>query len=172
MSISRAETDLAQAKMEIQRLECELAVAQERAIKIQHYLELAKLYGLGATVSTSADRRRRRQPTGKYATYRKAAVETIRRAGHPMKTRSLVHALSDQGIKIEGKDPVIILSGVLSRSTELEMRDRSVGWAFKEWPKSGLRSPGADDQNSNDGGDDSTSEPSEIVSGQPNGPEA
>ena len=170
MTISRAESDLVQAKLEIQRLEGALKAAHERAIKLQHYLEMARLYDTGATVSAGTTPRKRRQPSGKYATYRNAAVEIIRHAGHPMETRPLVRALSDQGIEVTGKDPVVTLSGALSRSTELEMRGRSVGWALKEWPKSELGSPGADDQNSNEEGDDSPSEPS--VTAQPNGPES
>jgi hypothetical protein len=171
MSISRAESDLAQAKMEMQRLERDLKAAQERAIKIQHYLEMARLYDMGTTVSADRSPGKRRQRSGKSAIYTRAAIETLRRAGHPMKTRALVRALSDQGIEIGGKDPVITLSGSLSRSGELEMPDRAAGWVLKEWAESRASSPGAVDQESNDD-DDDASEPSEIVATPPNGPES
>lgn len=144
MATTKAEADLAAVKAEIQRLERALEAARHRATKIEHYIEMARVYGGGLypcdsppgdeleTTASSAVPQSQRHRSGKGNAVVNTVIEILRQAGDFMRTRDILVKLSQQGVAIGGGNQVTNLSGYLSRSELLE-NDRSLGWALKEW---------------------------------------
>lgn len=129
MSIERAETDLARVRSEIQRLQMQLEIASARSLKLEHYIEMARLYDV-ADASEQPDDPRNKPGSGSPLV--PVCVEYIRQTGQRQPTRKLVEVLEAQGFKIGGTNKVTNLSGSLSRAPELTP-NRVEGWGLKEW---------------------------------------
>jgi hypothetical protein len=142
MSREAAERDLATLRDEISQLEAAIVAKEEQMTKIAHYIELAPKYekstnrGRSEDMSESARAERTRDrgaPKGGLSGMAsRESVAIIRQHGSHIKTRDLLPQLSKRGIEIRGKDPVVVLSGYLSRTEEL-VPNRSLGWGLKEW---------------------------------------
>ena len=128
MSVSRAEADLARLQNEMSRLRAQLAEAEDRAVKVRHYIEMARLYEAGEDAVQATVRAR----GGNAAHIASMAREALQEHGEPMSTRSLVDVLTKRGVTLGGGNPVNYLSGVLSRSDDIE-NDRITGWHLTAW---------------------------------------
>ncbi|WP_132092870.1 HTH domain-containing protein [Caulobacter sp. BK020] len=130
MPTSKAEADLARAQAEIRRLEGQLQDARARAVKIAHYIEMAKLYESGASPLPET----KRGSGGRAVAAAQMAVEVLREERRPLHTRELLEALGKRGLVFDSQNPITNLSSALSRSDEL-IADRSTGWKLREWAK-------------------------------------
>lgn len=132
MTASRAEADLARLQADIGRLRAQLAEAEERATKIRHYIEMARVYEAGGDVPhTPGGVSTSERPRGGAASYIAGITRQIlRERGGPMQTRALVDVLEKQGVTLGGKNPISYLSGVLSRAEDFG-NDRVAGWYLK-----------------------------------------
>lgn len=128
MSVARAEADLARLQNEMGRLRSQLAEAETRAVKIAHYLEMARVYEAGEDAIQPAIRAR----GGNAAHIASMAREALREHGEPMQTRPLVDILLKRGVTLGNGNPVNYLSGVLSRAEDFE-NDRITGWHLTNW---------------------------------------
>jgi hypothetical protein len=128
MAISKAESDLARAQADVRRLEAQLLEARERATKIAHYIEIAKIYEAGVSPSPET----RRGGGGRSAEAARLTADILRERGEPMHTRQILAELARRGFVIDSLNPVTNLSSALSRSDELKS-DRSMGWSLAEW---------------------------------------
>lgn len=132
MTASRAEADLARLQADIGRLRAQLAEAEERATKVRHYIEMARVYEAGgdvphAPVGVPTVER----PRGGAASYIAGITrEVLRERGGPMQTRALVDVLAKRGVTLGSKNPISYLSGVLSRAEDFG-NDRVAGWYLK-----------------------------------------
>ena len=89
MSVSRAEVDLARLQTEMICLRAQLTDAEERAVKVRHYIEMARLYEAGeSTTSHIAG------AGGNAAHIASMAREALQEHGEPMATRALVDVLT------------------------------------------------------------------------------
>lgn len=157
MSVSRAEADLARLQNEMGRLRAQLAEAEARAVKIGHYIEMARMYEAGEDAIQPAIRAR----GGNAAHIASMAREALREHGEPMHTRPLVDILLKRGVTLGNGNPVNYLSGVLSRAEDFE-NDRISGWHLTNWqtalnPESSsqpIQHDGADDDDAQDHADD------------------
>jgi hypothetical protein len=137
MSVQRAARELASLREEIGRLEVQLGSKRDRAIKLEHYVEMAREFG-DETTSTNESRResdseRQRAPRGGMSGRAVQECIAILREHHqPMHTAELHKLLLDRGIRLGGKNPAQALSGYLSRTPGL-IADRSRGWSLIEW---------------------------------------
>lgn len=129
MSVARAEADLARLQAEMTRLRGQLAEMDERATKVRHYIELARIYDAGDDAQPAAPRQRQ---GGNAAVIVQATCEALRENDGPMHTRALLDALQRRGVGVAGANPVNYLSGVLSRSDDFE-NDRMTGWHLRSW---------------------------------------
>ena len=128
MSVLRAEADLTRLQNEMTRLRTLLADAEERAVKVRHYIEMARLYEAGEDAVQVTTRTR----GGNAAVIAGMAREVLQEHGEPMQTRALVDVLTKRGVTLGGGNPVNYLSGVLSRSDDFE-NDRITGWHLAAW---------------------------------------
>lgn len=128
MSVSRAEADLARLQNEMGRLRAQLADAEERAVKVRHYIEMARLYEAGEDAVQVTSRAR----GGNAAHIASMAREALQEHGEPMATRALVDVLTKRGVLLGSGNPVNYLSGVLSRADDFE-NDRITGWHLEAW---------------------------------------
>jgi hypothetical protein len=151
IAIARAEQDLADAHKEISDLEARLVALKERAVKLAHFLELAKIYEANSETANSSGYREAAQPSpqanGAASTTRSApkggvsgaavreTLIILRERGQPTPTRELLSILASRGINIGGKNPVISLSGYLCKTHEV-VSDRARGWSLREWTQS------------------------------------
>jgi hypothetical protein len=142
MSIQRAERELVALQQEITRLDARIGEARSRAVKLGHYIEMAREFGdAGADVESAThgaaplNGARQRIPMGGMSG--RAAQECIsilRESGKPIHTKTLFEMIEQRGIKLGGANPLQALSGYLSRTPGL-IADRSVGWSLEEWRK-------------------------------------
>jgi hypothetical protein len=140
MSREMAERDLATLRDEVSRLEAVILAKREEMTKIAHYIEMAEKYERGTQnrpeegyADSAHMKRERGAPRGGLSgRASRTSIDIIRRNGRPIKTRDLLEMLRKLDIEIRGKDPVVVLSGYLSRTDEL-VSDRKVGWGLKEW---------------------------------------
>lgn len=135
MAMSRAEADLARLQADIGRLRTQLVEAEERATKIRHYIEMARLYDAGQDaapppVGPSPNAAVGVPRSGVASHIARAAREVLQERGGPMQTRPLVDALTKRGVVLGSNNPVSYLSGVLSRADDFE-NDRLTGWHLK-----------------------------------------
>jgi hypothetical protein len=147
MSVQRAERELAALKDEIRELEARIGKAKDRAIKLEHYVEMAVEFGgRGDEVPTPQrrpnDGTRQRAPQGGMSGRAvQECMAILRERGGPVHTGELSRLITERGIRLGGQNPANALSGYLSRSPEL-VASRSMGWSLKEWvtnpPNAGL----------------------------------
>lgn len=137
MSLERAEADLAQARAEVRRYEQQLESARQRALKLEHYVELARHYAALAGGIDDEPRQGSKQRGGASVDAVRVVIGLLREAKRPIKTRDLLATLRDRGIVLGGPADrqVTNLSGYLSRNEEL-VNDRATGWSLKEWTAS------------------------------------
>lgn len=128
MPMSKAEADLARANADVRRLEAQLEEARERAVKIAHYIEMARVYEAGESPIPQS----KRGSGGRAAAAAQMAVEILREKKRPLHTRDLLDEMNQRGLVFDSLNPVTNLSSALSRSGEL-IADRSTGWRLVEW---------------------------------------
>ena len=128
MSIERAKADLAQARIEAQRLAEQARSVAERVAKLEVYLEMARVYEADCRViaATAAPGARGRP------TMAQAATQIIRESGKRQTTRELIDALEQHGYVIGGENKVTNLSSTLSRCEAL-VANKVEGWGLVEW---------------------------------------
>jgi hypothetical protein len=127
VSVERAEKDLSRAKSDVARLEAQLTDARSRATKLEHYIEMARLYDAASSDGGAKPNRVTPKPNATTV-----AIEILRREGKPLHTHVLLDELAKQGIHISGINPPGNLASTLSRSDLLES-SRVEGWRLVEW---------------------------------------
>ena len=144
MSVQQAERELVALHQEIARLDQQIGEAQERATKLQHYIEVATEFERGSDTvyaSTSpgavnvvqANGSRGRVPQGGMSGRAiSKSIAALRERGHPIPTTELLKIIEGRGVKLGGAKPVNALSGYLSRTPGLSA-DRTLGWSLDEW---------------------------------------
>lgn len=143
MSINRAEADLVILETKATQLHAELAEVESNAVKIRAYIEMAKLYEHGSTISSAAPSAQAAQQQvtrefgGNFGKAITAVEGLIIAAGHPLHTRVLIDRLREMGIEIGGKEPVGNLSSALSRSGKFT-NSRMNGWNLRDESESVL----------------------------------
>lgn len=128
MSVERAQADLKRVNQEASRLKIQLLMATERITKLEHYIELAKVYDANADGVTD-----NKPQNG--SSLVAASIEIIAEAGVRQPTRHLVEELERRGHVIGGQNKVTNLSGTLSRAPELTA-SRTEGWGLAAWDSS------------------------------------
>ena len=144
MSISRAEADLATLESRTAHLRADLAEVEAQAEKIRAYIEMAKVYEHGGTISgneaapqTAKSPHVAREFGGNFGKAIAAVEDIIIAAGSPVHTRVLIDRLRGMGIEIGGKEPVGNLSSALSRSGKFT-NSRTNGWSLRDETESVL----------------------------------
>ena len=141
MSVQRAEQELAQLHREIGRIEERLSDMRARAIKLGHYVEMAREFGdrpsargneTASSTVRSAEGRERAPKGGMSGRAVQECISILRERHEPMHTTELHALIVDRGIMLGGKNPAQALSGYLSRTPEA-VSDRSRGWSLLEW---------------------------------------
>jgi hypothetical protein len=140
MSVQRAQQELAHLRQEIQRIEGRLLDMRARAIKLEHYIEMAREFGDRPSARTndtassarSHDDRERAPRGGMSGRAVQECISILRERHEPIHTTELHALIVDRGIRLGGKNPAQALSGYLSRTPEL-VSNRSQGWSLREW---------------------------------------
>ena len=144
MSIQRAERELAALQQENDRLDARIGEVRSRAVKLGHYIEMAREFGEGGsavatTVGSNAykaaatnDTRQRTPQGGMSGRAVRECIAMLREHGRPIQTGRLYELIQQRGVRLGGKNPAQALSGYLSRTPGLTA-DRSVGWSLEEW---------------------------------------
>ena len=125
MSIKQAELDLARARGDAERLAVQLKAAESRILKLENYLELARLYEERAEPPDGA-------VSASGPAIVQAAISILQERKTRQKTSALVEELERRGQRIGGTNKITNLSGSLSRSPLLTA-SRTEGWGLKEW---------------------------------------
>lgn len=145
MSIQRAARELLALRQEIERLDARIGEARDRAVKLDHYIEMAREFGNGAAGEAASESRTHRtesmngsrQRTPKGGMSGRAVQECIailRERRKPIHTKELSEMIGQRGFRLGGANPLQSLSGYLSRTPGL-IANRSVGWSLEEWQK-------------------------------------
>jgi hypothetical protein len=120
-------------------LDARIGEARARAVKLEHYIEMAREFGgHGVDVSESPQREgtnepRQRAPQGGMSGRAvQECIAIIRERGQPVHTNELHRLIAERGVTLGGKNPAQALSGYLSRTPGL-VADRSRGWSLAEW---------------------------------------
>jgi hypothetical protein len=143
MSIQRAERELNDLQQEIERLDARIGEARSRAVKLGHYIEMAREFGEGGIAGTSAastthartssNGARQRTPQGGMSGRAvQECISILRENGKPIQTKKLFEMIQQRGVRLGGANPAQALSGYLSRTPGL-IADRSAGWSLEEW---------------------------------------
>ena len=132
MSLARAEADLVSARNDVKRYENLLENARQRVLKIEHYIEMARLYSGGSDDEENVYSRRQRSGVSGSAVTE--VIAHLRDVGRAVKTRDLVPILKAKDIRVSALQDreVTVLSGYLSRAPEL-VGNRTEGWWLAEW---------------------------------------
>jgi hypothetical protein len=125
VSVERATKDLNKTRLEVTRLEAQLTDARNRALKLEHYLEMAKVYDAAQEVDAEKSLDAKLNVT-------EQVIEILRALQRPAHTRQLVDELAKLGTVIKGENPANNLASTLSRSKLLES-SRTEGWRLVEW---------------------------------------
>lgn len=148
MSVSRAEGDLARLDAEMQRLRARIAAMEEQAVKLRHYIEVAREYEgaqpvvvSGSGVAPTLTVRAFAYAGGITRTAVDTTIAILRERGQPMHTRPLLDELTRRGIVVGGSNPVANLSGFLSRASDKLRNSRTYGWSLREWGEPGDDQP-------------------------------
>lgn len=142
--IAQAELQKQEIRERLQRLKDDLRVTQEaitRAETALSFLEgytaaLAKIKApdtaagedKGGTDAPDSPRRRVRNPSREEVV--DASLAAINEAGVPMSRQQLFQAVTERGIDIQGKNPLMVFSTMLWRTQERIVRLRPYGY----WP--------------------------------------
>ena len=144
MSIQRAERELVALQQEMDRLDVQIGEARSRAVKLGHYIEMAREFddggsavattvGSNAYKATATNDTRQRTPQGGMSGRAvRECIAMLREHGRPIQTGRLYELIQQRGVRLGGKNPAQALSGYLSRTPGLTA-DRSVGWSLEEW---------------------------------------
>jgi hypothetical protein len=140
MSVVKAEQDLANLRLEIDKTRARLTEMEEQATKIAHFIEMSNVYSPSAYALEISSGGRiapngvfRPRLNGEPPKNVRVVVDILRERGRPIKTKDLVDELERRGITTGGKIPVTNLSSALSRFKQLLSADRSEGWSLNEW---------------------------------------
>jgi hypothetical protein len=144
MSTERAQRDLAALQQEIRRLELTLSEKRDRALKLEHYIEVSGEYAegpSGPSATSNADdtthpngQAKPKAPKGGIGGRAvQECVTILRDKRQYMMTRKLHDLLQERGIHLGGDNPVGTLSSYLSRTPELVSDRTAGGWGLKEW---------------------------------------
>lgn len=125
MSLDRATSDLAKLKLEVARLQAQLNAANEKVLKLEHYIEVTRAY---ESQQDDVDRVKGGVGTLLVST----VIEILREKGTRQPTRLLVEELERRGLHIGGQNKITNLSGMLSRSGDL-VSSRTEGWGLSVW---------------------------------------
>ena len=128
MSIAKAQAELHRVNREVMKLETQLTMARDRAMRLEHYIEVATQYekdGDDAGNAETDDRRPRSNAVSH-------TIRILEEAGVPLTIHDILQELGKAGIVIGGQNPVTNLSSSLSRSDELE-NIRGQGWSLTKW---------------------------------------
>jgi hypothetical protein len=143
MSAQRAEREIAALQQTIQRLEAEIGEARERAVKLAHYIELAREFGEEPPGETSRAGESTHRPNGAGGRVPKGGasgravqecISVLRERKQHIPTRELYEIIQQRGIQLGGASPIAALSGYLSRTPGVvadKLRRR--GWGLEEW---------------------------------------
>jgi hypothetical protein len=82
-------------------------------------------------VLASKNIRRKRSTSGTIRETEKRVVELLAELARPLQTTEIYDALIAEGYTIDGKDPILVLSSRLSRST-LVVSSRPFGWTLAD----------------------------------------
>jgi hypothetical protein len=145
MSIQRAVRELLALRQEIERLDARIGEARDRAVKLDHYIEMAREFDDGAAgeaASESGTHRaesmngsRQRTPQGGMSGRAvQECISILRESGKPIHTKTLFEMIQQRGVRLGGANPAQALSGYLSRTPGL-VANRSIGWSLEEWQK-------------------------------------
>ena len=136
MSVQLAERELVVLREEIERLDARIGEARSRAIKLEHYIEMAREFGgsdmpASRQQSTTNQSRQRTPQGGMSGRAVQECIAIIRERGQPVHTSELYRLIAERGVTLGGKNPAQALSGYLSRTPGL-IADRSRGWSLEE----------------------------------------
>lgn len=142
MSIQRAERELVKLRREIAHLETQIVTKRERALKLEHYMEMEREFAAAepAAKDTAARKTESRRPPptrGKWSRIIQECASVLRERGAPASARELVSLLENRGVHINAKFPDRALAQYLSRASEVvgDRRRGNVGqgWSLSEW---------------------------------------
>jgi hypothetical protein len=102
------------------------------------YVNSAATSPVAESPAASENSRGRSGPlSGKSLDALNAAIEILRERGSPMRTAELLPLIDERGIRFAAIAPQNVLSSLLSRSSEIVSKGRSIGWALAEWNTAG-----------------------------------
>src|ERR1700730_8898070 len=125
MSIQRAERELVALQQESDRLDARIGEVRSRAVKLGHYIEMAREFDDGAADEAAAESGMHRaesmngsrQRTPKGGMSGRAVQECIailRERRKPVHTKELFEMIGQRGFQFGGANPLQALSGYLS----------------------------------------------------------
>jgi hypothetical protein len=146
MSAQQAEREFAALQHTIQRLESEISAARDRAMKLAHYIEMAREFGEGGVAnpmggSPNPTGESTNRPNGAGSRMPKGGmsgravqecIAILRERKERIPLRKLYELIQQRGIHLGGKSPINSLSGYLSRTPGLT-GDKTLGWGLQEW---------------------------------------
>jgi hypothetical protein len=122
-------------QMAVTKMETALAEARRWERFIAMYDELKPTSESPLTgVLASKETRRKRGTSGAIRETEKRVVELLAETMRPLQTVEIYDALVAEGYAIDGKDPILVLSSRLSRST-LVVSSRPFGWTLVDATK-------------------------------------
>lgn len=125
MALNRAEADLKKAKSELAKLELQVEITRARVLKLEHYIEMARIYEASEADQPIAETPKRRGGVVG------AVIDILRESrSEGMQTREILEELKKRGIDIGGNNPITNLSSTLSRADDL-VNVPGVGWTLK-----------------------------------------